>query len=48
MDDFDAFIDYVDTIDEPGEVTVSVGALQPNEHSRSNKDSRYHGQAIHL
>jgi hypothetical protein len=23
MDDFDAFIDYVDTTDEPGEVTVS-------------------------
>jgi hypothetical protein len=22
MDDFDAFIDYVDTTDEPGEVTV--------------------------
>jgi hypothetical protein len=27
MDDFDAFIDYVDTTDEPGEVTVSASSM---------------------
>jgi hypothetical protein len=37
MDDFDAFIDYVDTTDEPGEVTVRI---TPSTEQKSKKTQR--------
>jgi hypothetical protein len=47
MDDFDAFIDYVDTIDESGEVTVSgVDSGIRNQGKRADRQTRSTARAF--